>query len=138
MNMRILSVIGAAGLVVGASLPAAAVPKAETKILPKETFTGVESITLPYTAPYQLPGALTLPMDVVVVKDTSLTDDYPITTKFGIGSDIKEWGAAVKKCETSRPKLVRMVGSDAVPFVIEGDEGNVVLNANGRAVCTNF
>lgn len=132
MNMRILSVLGTAGLIASVALPAVAVPKAVTRILPRETFVGTTSHTLP-TPPVH-PAAFSLPMDVQIVKNDTITSDTPITDKNGIGSDIKVWGAEIQKAMYARPKLVRVVGKDAVPFVINGDEGTIVLNANGRAV----
>jgi hypothetical protein len=132
MNMRILSVLGAAGLVAGVSFPAFAVPKAVTPVLPRESFVGTESLTLP--TPPVLPALFTLPIDVQIVKNTSITTDTPITDKFGIGSDTKAWGAEVTKALYAKPKLVRVAGKDSVPFVIDGAAGNIVLNANGRAV----
>jgi hypothetical protein len=132
MNMRVLSVLGAAGLITSVALPAVAVPKAVTPVLPRESVTGVPSHTLP-TPPVH-PNAFTLPIDVQIVKNDTITSDTPITDKYGIGSDIKVWGAEVQKALFARPKLVRVAGKDAVPFVINKDEGAIVLNANGRAV----
>ncbi len=132
MNMRILSVLGTASLVASVALPAVAVPKAVTPVLPRESATGVLFHTLP-TPPVH-PNAFTLPIDVQIVKNDTITSNTPITDKNGIGSDIKVWGAEIQKAMYARPKLVRVVGKDAVPFVINGDEGAIVLNANGRAV----
>lgn len=132
MNMRILSVIGAAGMMAATALPAAAVPKAETPVLPRESFVGTPSHTLP-TPPVH-PALFTLPIDVQVVKDSSITTDTPITDKYGIGSDIKVWAEDVRKSLYGRPQLVRVAGKDSVPFVINGDKGVIKLNANNRAV----
>lgn len=132
MNMRILSVLGTAGLVASVALPAVAVPKAVTPVLPRETFVSTPSLTLP--TPPVMPAAFTLPIDVQIVKNDTITSDTPITDANGIGSDIKVWGEAIRKAMYARPKLVRVAGKDAVPFVINGDEGAIVLNANGRAV----
>lgn len=132
MNMRILSVLGTAGLIASVALPAVAVPKAVTRVLPRESFIGVPSLTLP--TPPVMPPSFTLPIDVQIVKNDTITSDTPITDKNGIGSDIKVWGAEIQKALFARPKLVRVAGKDAVPFVINGDEGAIVLNANGRAV----
>jgi hypothetical protein len=132
MNMRILSVLGTAGLIASVALPAVAVPKAVTPVLPRETFVGTPSLTLP--TPPVMPAAFTLPIDVQIVKNDTITSDTPITDANGIGSDIKVWGAEVQKALFARPKLVRVVGSESVPFVINGDAGSIVLNANGRAV----
>ncbi len=132
MNMRILSVLGVVGLVAGASLPAVAGPTAVTTVLPRESFVGTTSAKLP--TPPVLPALFTLPIDIAIVKDDSITTDTPITDKYGVGSDIKVWGAEVQKALYAKPKLVRVAGKDAVPFVINGDEGVIKLNANGRAV----
>lgn len=132
MNMRVLSIIGAAGIVAASSLPAVAVPRAVTRVLPRESFVGTESHTLP-TPPVH-PALFSLPIDVQVVRNSSITSNTPITDKFGIGSDIKVWAAEIQKSLYGRPKLVRVVGKDNVPFVIEKDPGVIVLNAKGRPV----
>jgi hypothetical protein len=133
MNMRVLSVVGAAVMVAGSSLPAVAGMKAVTPVLPRESFTGVTTLTLP--TPPVLPALFSLPINTVVAKDDTITSDTPITDKYGVGSDIKTWGADVTKCLYAPAAIVRMAGKDAVPFVIDGQEGVVKVNANGRAVC---
>lgn len=134
MNMRILSVLGAASMVAASSLPAAAVPKAETVVLPRETFVGTPSHMLP-TPPVH-PAMFTLPIDVVVAKDDSLADT-PITDKYGIGSDIKVWAEDIRKCLYARPVLMRVAGKDMVPFVINGDKGLIKMKGN-KAVCSIY
>jgi len=134
--MRVLSVVGAAALVTGSSLPAFAGMKAVTPVLPRESFTGVTELTLP--TPPVLPALFTLPINTMVAKDDSITSDTLITDKYGVGSDIKTWGADVTKCLYSPAKIVRMAGKDAVPFVIDGQTGVIVTNANGRAVCSIY
>ena len=133
--MRVLSVIGAAGMMAATSLPAAAVPTAVTPILPRESFTGVKSLTLP--TPPATPALFTLPVDVQVRKDNSLSSN-PISDKYGIGSDIKAFGEDVRRCLYARPQLVRVVGKDSVPFVINGDKGLIRIGKNGRAVCSIY
>jgi hypothetical protein len=135
MNMRILSALGAASLVVGASLPAVAGPTAVTPVLPGESVTGVPSHKLP-TPPVH-PNAFTLPIDVQVMKDDTITSSTLITDKYGIGSDIKVWAADIQKCMMAKPKLVR-VASKTVPFVVNGDEGLLKLNASGKPVCSIY
>lgn len=134
MNMRVLSVLGAAGVVAASSLPAAAVPTAVTEVLPGETLTGVESHTLP-TPPVH-PARFTLPIDVAIVKDDTLADT-PITDKYGIGSDIKVWAEDIRKCLYAKLKLVRMVGDKMVPFVINGDEGLIKMKGD-KAICSIY
>lgn len=135
MNMRILSVLGAAaGIVAATSLPAVAVPKAVTPVLPRETFVGTPSLTLP--TPPVMPALFTLPIDVQVAKDESLAAN-PITDKYGIGSDIKVWAEDIRKCLYARPVLVRVAGSNSVPFVINGDKG-LIKTKGGRAVCSIY
>lgn len=134
MNMRILSVVGAAGMLAATSLPAAAVPSAVTPVLPRESYVGTPSHTLP-TPPVH-PALFTLPIDVQVVSDESLSAT-PITDKYGIGSDIKVWAEDIRKCLYARPVLVRAAGSDRVPFVIAGDKGLIKLKS-GRAVCSIY
>lgn len=130
MNMRVLSVLGAAGMVAASSLPAAAVPTAVTEVLPGESLTGVMTHTLP-TPPVH-PARFTLPIDVAIVKD-----DTPITDKYGIGSDIKVWAEDIRKCLYAKPKLVRMVGDKMVPFVINGDEGLIKMKGD-KAICSIY
>ncbi len=134
MNMRILSVIGVAGMMAVTALPAAAVPKAVTRVLPRESFVGTESHTLP-TPPVH-PALFSLPIDVQVAKDDKLADN-PITSKYGIGSDIKVWAEDIRKCMYARPVLVRVVGRDSVPFVINGDKGLIKMKGN-KAVCSIY
>ncbi|EKQ68196.1 hypothetical protein OsccyDRAFT_2718 [Leptolyngbyaceae cyanobacterium JSC-12] len=134
MNMRILSVIGVAGMMAVTALPAAAVPKAVTRVLPRESFVGTESHTLP-TPPVH-PALFSLPIDVQVAKDDNLADN-PITSKYGIGSDIKVWAEDIRKCMYARPVLVRVVGRDSVPFVISGDKGLIKMKGN-KAVCSIY
>jgi hypothetical protein len=136
MNMRVLSVLGIASLVVGAALPAVAAPKATTKILPSESATGVPSLTLP--TPPVTPNAFTLPVDVQVAKDSSITSSTLITDKYGIGSDIKVWGEDIRKCMMATPKMERVVGKTRVPFVINGKEGILKLNASDKPVCSIY
>jgi hypothetical protein len=136
MNMRILSVLGFASLIVGAALPAVAGPTATTKVLPSESATGVPSHKLP-TPPVH-PNAFTLPIDVQVAKDDSITSSTLITDKYGIGSDIKVWGEDIRKCMMSTPKLERVVGKTKVPFVINGKEGVLKLNASNKPVCSIY
>lgn len=135
MNMRILSVVGAAaGILAASALPATAVPRAVTPVLPRESFVGTTSHTLP-TPPVH-PALFSLPIDVQVAKDESLAAN-PITDKFGIGSDIKVWAEDIRKCMYARPVLVRVVGKENVPFVINGDKGLIKMKGN-RAVCSIY
>lgn len=135
MNMRALSIIGAAGIVAATSLPAVAVPRAVTRVLPRESFVGTPSHTLP-TPPVH-PALFTLPIDVQVAKDESLSAN-PITDKYGIGSDIKVWAEDIRKCLYARPRLVRVAGKDSVPFVINNDQGLIRVGKNNRAVCSIY
>lgn len=135
MNMRVLSVLGAAGMIAATSLPAAAAPRAVTPVLPRETFTTPGSLTLP--TPPVLPAVFTLPIDAQVAKDESLSAN-PITDKYGIGSDIKVWAEDIRRCLYARPVMVRVAGRDSVPFVINNDKGLIKLGKNNRAVCSIY
>jgi hypothetical protein len=138
MKMRILSAFGAAAVLVGLSLPASAqsaAPAASpvtavTPVLPDETISGVSSLTLP--TPPVLPAKFTLPIEVKVVKDASITTNTPITDQYG--SDYAKWGETVRAALRSKPILVRVVGDETVPFVVGGSEGKIKLNANDRPV----
>lgn len=134
MNLRILSVIGAAGMMAATSLPAAAVPRAVTPVLPRETYVGTDVHTLP--PPPAHPALFTLPIDVRVAQDETLADT-PITDRYGIGSDINAWAADIRRCLAARPRLVRVAGNDVVPFVIDNDEGLIRMKGN-KAVCSIY
>jgi hypothetical protein len=101
------------------------------------------------------PIYFTLPINLMVVKDTNITSDTPISDQYTAKEswDIQAWGSAVSSCLQQSPKLVRVVDMTAVPdtardltedepspteevpFMVGGKEGTIVENANGKAVC---
>jgi hypothetical protein len=140
MNLRNLSALGAVVVVAGFAMPGIAqettaptARTATTKILPQETVSGVEEYTLP---PYPVqPYYYTLPNNVRIAKDTSVTTNTPITdTK---GKDLAAWSESIRTCLKTNPVLVRVVGDEQVPFLINKTEGSLKLNANDKPVCPN-
>jgi hypothetical protein len=112
--------------------PTGAEPSAMTAVLPQESITGISQATLPTPSP--MPAAyFTLPIDIKIAKDASITSNTPISDK-GM-SDVKAWGAAIENCMMQKPALVRMVGNQAVPFMVGGSDGTIKLNANDVSVC---
>ncbi|MGI0489598.1 hypothetical protein ACN4EK_29630 [Pantanalinema rosaneae CENA516] len=136
MKTRVLSILGAASAVAGLAFPASAQYTAVTEVLPRETLTTVTELALP-TPPVQ-PYFYTLPNVIVLDKDTSVTSNTPITDKYAPtlpNIDYSAWGEQVRSCLYARPILRRVVGNQAVPFVVNATEGVIRLNANDRAVC---
>lgn len=88
-------------------------------------------MTLPSTS--NAPAKFTLPIQVAVVKDAAVTSDTPITDK--MSKDLTAWGAAVSACLQDKPAFVRVVEDKQVPFVVNGTEGKIRLNANDKPVC---
>jgi hypothetical protein len=105
-------------------------------VLPKETITGISSVSLPEPMPVR-PAYFTLPIIVKVVKDANIASSTPISDRYTAKAtwDVKAWGAAVSSCLQQKPKLVRMVGDEAVPFMLNGTEGTIMLNSSDQAVC---
>jgi hypothetical protein len=108
------------------------VPTASTMVLPQETITGIKTVSLPTPLPVG-PAYFTLPIQVEVMKDSSITSNNPISDKNT--RDIQAWAAAVQGCLQQKPMLIRVVGDQNVPFMINGSEGTIKINANDRAVC---
>jgi hypothetical protein len=101
-------------------------------VFPQETITGIKTVSLPAYSPIG-PAYFTLPIQVEVMKDSSITSNNPISDKNT--SDIQAWASAVQGCLQQKPMLVRVVGDRTVPFMINGSEGTIKINANDRAVC---
>jgi hypothetical protein len=131
MKLRVLSAFSAVALLAGVSAPVFA-QTAETQVLPEETITGVPSHTLP-TPPVH-PIKYTLPMDVRVVKDASITTNTVITD--ARGTELAAWAELVRQCLREKPVLVRVVGESQVPFIVNKAEGKLKLNANDKPVCS--
>jgi hypothetical protein len=100
-------------------------------VLDKETITGVKEVTLPTTP--KRAAYFTLPINVQVVKEASITTDTPITDK--LAKDLPSWSSAVRACLQDKPSFVRVVDNQQVPFMLSGGEGKIKLNANDRPVC---
>lgn len=100
-------------------------------VLEEETITGIKEMNLPSTA--NAPARFTLPIQVAVVKEAAVTSDTPITDK--LSKDLNAWGAAVSACLQDKPALVRVVDDKQVPFMVNGTEGKIRLNANSKPVC---
>jgi hypothetical protein len=104
--------------------PSGPVPAAMTQVLPQETITGIKTVSLPEPAPIQ-PAFFTLPIDLKVAQDTSVTSSTPISDRY----------TGKANCLQQKPKLMRVVGDQSVPFMLNGSEGTIMLNADNRAVC---
>jgi hypothetical protein len=116
--------------------PSGPVPAAMTQVLPQETITGIKTVSLPDPAPIQ-PAFFTLPIDLKVAQDTSATSSTPISDRYTgkANWDLAAWTAGVRNCLQQKPKLMRVVGDQSVPFMLNGSEGTIMLNADNRAVC---
>ncbi|NJR49357.1 MAG: hypothetical protein HC780_07055 [Leptolyngbyaceae cyanobacterium CSU_1_3] len=113
--------------------PAAdAKPTAKTMVLESETITGITEVSFP--TPPVTPAFFTLPMKLRIVKDASITSNTPITDK--TARDLQAWAAAIRACAADKPAFVRVVDDKEVPFMINGSEGKVRMNANDRPVCS--
>lgn len=103
----------------------------KTMVLDQETISGVKQVSLP--TPPTTPAFFTLPIKLRVVKDAAITSNTPITDKSA--SDLAAWASAIRACAMDKPAFVRVVGDEQVPFIINGTEGKVRLNANDKPVC---
>ncbi|MER3435810.1 MAG: hypothetical protein C4288_21115 [Leptolyngbya sp. ERB_1_1] len=100
-------------------------------VLEDETITGIKEMNLPSTG--NAPAKFTLPIQLSVMKEASVTSDTPITDK--MSKDLTAWGAAVSACLQDKPAFMRVVEDKQVPFMVNGTEGKIRLNANDRPVC---
>lgn len=105
---------------------------AKTTVLEGETITGIKEVSFP--TPPTTPAFFTLPIELRVLKDASVTSNTPITDKNS--RDLSAWASAVRACAMDKPAFVRVVGDQQVPFMINGTEGKVRLNANDKPVCS--
>jgi hypothetical protein len=112
------------------------VSAATTQVLPQETITGIKTVSLPEPAPIQ-PAFFTLPINLKVAQDTSMTSSTPISDRYTgkANWDLAAWTAGVRNCLQQKPKLMRVVGDQSVPFMLNGTEGTIMLNAENQAVC---
>jgi hypothetical protein len=131
MMNRLIGAIALSTALIGAGLPASA-QTAVTPALDSETITGARSVTLP--TPPVTPAYFTLPMDIQMVKDGSITTNTPITDKMA-GQPVAAWVEAIKACSLLKPALVRKVSDQEVPFTVGDSAGTVKLNANDKPVC---
>lgn len=100
-------------------------------VLESESITGIKEASLPSIG--NAPSKFTLPIQVSVMQETAVTSDTPITDK--LSKDLTAWGAAVGACLQDKPAFVRVVEDQKVPFMINGTEGKIRLNASGKPVC---
>ncbi len=116
--------------------PSGPVPAAMTQVLPQETITGIKTVSLPEPSPIQ-PAFFTLPIVLKVAQDTGATSSTPISDRYTGKEnwDLAAWTAGVRNCLQQKPKLMRVVGDQSVPFMLNGSEGTIMLNANNQAVC---
>jgi hypothetical protein len=116
--------------------PSGPVPAAMTLVLPQETITGIKTVSLPEPAPIQ-PAFFTLPINLKVAQDSSATSSTPISDRYTgkANWDLAAWTAGVRNCLQQKPKLMRVVGDQTVPFMLDGSEGTIMLNSSNQAVC---
>ncbi len=105
---------------------------AKTAVLKEETITGIKEVSLP--TPPTMPAFFTLPIELRVLKDASITSNTPITDKSA--RDLTAWASAIRACAMDKPAFVRVVGDQQVPFMINGTEGKIRMNANDKPVCS--
>jgi hypothetical protein len=116
--------------------PSGPAPAAMTLVLPQETITGIKTVSLPEPMPIR-PAYFTLPIILKVAQDSSATSSTPISDRYTQKAswDINAWAAGVRNCLQQKPKLLRVVGNQTVPFMLDGAEGTIMLNAENKSVC---
>lgn len=116
--------------------PSGPAPAAMTMVLPQETITGIKTVSLPEPMPIR-PAYFTLPIVLKVAQDTGVTSSTPISDRYTgkANWDLAAWMSGVRNCLQQKPKLMRVVGDQSVPFMLNGSEGTIMLNANNQAVC---
>jgi hypothetical protein len=87
---------------------------------PTETQPAVPSTSTPVTTPSAQVKPTEMTAKTTVLKEETITG-------------IKEVSRA---CAMDKPAFVRVVGDQQVPFVINGTEGKVRMNANDKPVCS--
>jgi hypothetical protein len=127
--LKKIAVVGIAAVLAGSTLPAVA-QTAKTPVVDAETITGARTGSLP--TPPVISSGFTLPMKIMVVKDASITTNTPITDK---ATSVAAWGEAIRACLKDKPLMVRDAKGTMVPFVVNGSEGGIKLNANDKSVC---
>ena len=130
--LRKLAIAAIVTVSMGHAVAASAQPLAVTTSPDQETIVGGRSVDLP--TPPVAPIYFTLPIELSIVKDPSITTNTPITDK--IPTDYPAWGAAIKACSLQKPIFTRKVADSQVPFVVGGSEGTIKLNANDKPVCS--
>jgi hypothetical protein len=129
--LKPIAALGIVALLSGMALPAAAESMVKTMSPDQETITGATAVSLP--TPPLAPIYFTLPMQIEIVKDTSVTTNTPITDKYT--SNYTAWAEAIKACYQQKPDFVRMVGTQPMPYMVGGESGTIKLNANDKPVC---
>jgi hypothetical protein len=116
--------------------PSGPAPAAMTMVLPQETITGIKTVSLPEPMPIR-PAYFTLPITLKVAQDTGSTSSTPISDRYTgkANWDLAAWMSGVRNCLQQKPKLMRVVGDQSVPFMLNGSEGTIMLNADNQAVC---
>ena len=117
---------------VSSSSPSTSGSMAKTMSPDRETITGATEVNLP--APPVAPVYFTLPMEIKITKDAAVTSNTPITDK--MTSNYSAWADAIRACSQQKPAFVRIVGDEAMPFMVGGSDGTIKLNANDKPVCS--
>ncbi|HEY9644684.1 MAG TPA: hypothetical protein V6C57_29580 [Coleofasciculaceae cyanobacterium] len=130
--LKKLLMMGLVPVVIGYAFPAFAqtATEAQTHSPAPETIVGARDVVLP--TPAVLPFYYTLPNVITIVQDSSITSSTPITdTK----PEFNVWAEMVSECAKSVPVMERQSPGGSQPFVMNGQEGKVKLNANNTPVC---
>lgn len=79
-----------------------------------------------------LPMRFEYPLYTEIGKNASIKTNTPITDQT---STISEWQQKVTACLKQKPRLVRTLTGNTI--LIDGQEGKIVKNSNGKLVCPN-
>ena len=148
---------GVALLTIGTSLPAQANPSIQTPVMPAETIVGYKAANI-HTPPI-LPAYFTLPIQLEVAKNSSITTNTPITDKSPLPEftdrtgdgrlslddipghraattqEMNQWASKIRGCMSEQPQLVRVAMGREIPVQISGKTGHIVRNSSNNFVC---
>jgi hypothetical protein len=137
-------------------------PKLHTTTAEDESITtkAGKEVFIPKTPPPLFPKNFTLPWDIKVSTNTTITTDYPITDTFQIApfkdytgdgrqnlddlpphqqdysQNLAGWIDKVKTCMNEKPNLYRIASDGTqIPVTINKVTGKVFLNGNKKSVC---
>ena len=79
-----------------------------------------------------LPMRFSYPLYTEIGKNASIKTNTPITDQ---NLKLTDWQQKVTACLKQKPRLVRTLTSNSI--LIDGQEGKIVKNSNGKVVCPN-